>query len=196
MANADTPFGLKPYRYINGTPWDGKVSMYYVSATDATRIGRGDPVKLMGSADSTGKYPTVARATTGGRFVGVAVGFGNNANGFFDYTNLSRAYRPASTAMYVAVVDDPNVVFLCQEDSATGALAATNVSGNADLVIGNCATGNGLSISEVDSSSFTSSTSAQVRLLRLANMEGNAIGSQAKWEVLILEHQLRTATGA
>jgi hypothetical protein len=153
-------------------------------------------VKLTGTADTTGRYPTVARATTGGRFVGVAIGFANNSNGVFDYSNLSRAYRPASTAMYIAVVDDPDVVFLCQEDSATGALAVTNVSGNCDLVIGNCATGNGLSISEVDSSSFTTGTSAQVRLLRLADKDDNAVGSQAKWEVLILEHQLRTYLGA
>ena len=61
MANIDSPFGLKPVKYLGGSPWNGKANVYYIPASDGTAVFVGDAVKSAGSADATGKFPTVAQ---------------------------------------------------------------------------------------------------------------------------------------
>ena len=191
MANADTPKGLVPVEYLNGSPWNGQVHIYYVPSTDGTIICKGDPVKSAGAADTLGIYATVTRGAATNTLRGVAVGFGDTPNVNLDTTNLARKYRPASTAMYVAVVDDPHVIFEMQEDSSGANLAAANVGQCADVVIGSGNTTTGLSTCEIDSDSPSSTSSAQVRILGLVNRVDNAMGTNAKWRVLINEHELK-----
>ena len=111
MANSDTPFGFKPVKHLNGSPWNGKVNVYYVPATDATAMFKGDAVKLAGAADTTGKFPTVAQAAATNAICGVVVGFGDNPYTMIHPDSPNTDYRAASTAMYVFVVDDPYVIF-------------------------------------------------------------------------------------
>ena len=75
MANVDTPFGFKPIEHLNGNPWNGKTRVYYIPATDNTAVFVGDPVKSAGSADTTGRFPTIAQAAAGDLIRGVVVGF-------------------------------------------------------------------------------------------------------------------------
>ena len=79
MANSDSPFGFKPVKHLNGNPWNGKVNVYYIPSTDNTATFVGDAVKLAGSADATGKYPTVAQAAATNAICGVVVGFGSTS---------------------------------------------------------------------------------------------------------------------
>ena len=196
MANTDSPFGLIPKMYLNGTPWNGKYNIYYVPSTDNTAIYKGDVVKLAGSASADGIYPDVAQAAaTDETLVGVAIGFGTSPNLMFDIDNLTRNYRAAATAMYVAVVDDPNVIFEAQEDSVGGALAVTDIGNNADIVVGSGSTTTGQSGMEIDSSDKKTAT-AQLRILRLANRPDNVLGDNAKWLVLINEHVFKSTAGA
>jgi len=152
MANLDTPFGFKPVKNLNGSPWNGKVNVYYVPSTDATAIFKGDAVKSAGSADATGKYPTVTQATAGAAVRGVVIGFGDNPNVMTNPDNPMRAYRPASTAMYAFVVDDPQVIFEVQEDSDGAALAVAAVGLSTNFVVGSGSTATGKSAMELDSS--------------------------------------------
>ena len=46
MANADTPFGLKPVQHRNGAVYCGAFRLYSVAAGDATAIMIGDPVMI------------------------------------------------------------------------------------------------------------------------------------------------------
>ena len=186
MANADTPFGLRPVRYFSGAPYNGAANLYYVPSSDSTAIFIGDAVKLAGSADADG-IPSIAQAAAGDTLIGVVVGVQAD-------TRDSLTYRAASTERYVWVADDPELLFLAQEDSAGGALAASNVGNNVDLVVGSGSTGTGMSGMELDSST-AATTTAQVRVVRLWNSPDNAIGNQAKWLVRIVEHQNATATG-
>lgn len=196
MANTDIPFGLKPVGYFNGAPWDGKFNIYYVPSTDATAIFRGDLVTMSGTGSADGMWPGVQQTAAGDTtIVGVAIGFGTSPNLMADPTNLARTYRPASTAMYVAVVDDPNVVFEVQEDSDGGAIAVTAIGNNANVVVGTGSTTTGTSAMELDSSDVNTVT-ANLRILRLANRPDNALGTNAKWLVLINEHIYRTTTGS
>ena len=195
MANVDRPAGLKPVRYLNGTPWNGKARMYYIPVGDTVATFIGDAVKSAGSADATGKYPTVTRAVAGGNLRGVVIGFSDQPYIAIDTTNLNRLYRPASTAMYCLVVDDPNVVFEIQEDNDTSDLAITEVGANTDLVWTAGSTSTGKSGMELDSDGVSTTASAQCRILGLSNKEDNALGTYAKWDVLINEHELTSTTG-
>lgn len=194
MANLDTPFGFKPVKHLNGSPWNGKVNTYYVPASDTTALFKGDAVKSAGSADASGKYPTVTQAAAGDAIRGVVVGFGDNPYVMTHPDTPNTDYRPASTAMYVFVVDDPSVIFEIQEDSDGAALAATDVGLSADIVVGTGSTSTGKSAMEIDSSSKVA-TAATCKLLRIVDREDNALGNNAKWEVLIAEHEMNLATG-
>lgn len=188
MANANAPTGLTPRRYRNGSPWMGACRLYYHPATDSTALFIGDPVIIAGSADADG-VPTATRATaaSAGRITGVVVGFqpdaGVNAN----------AYGAASSAFYVLVADDPALLFEIQEDSVGGALAATSVGLNADLIAASGSTTTKQSGFMLDSSTAATTATLQLRIVELQRRADNEIGQYAKWLVAI---NLPTETGA
>lgn len=188
MANTDSPFGFKPVKHLNGAPWNGKVNVYYIPSTDGTATFVGDAVKLAGSADSTGKYPTIAQAAATNAICGVVVGFADNPYVGINPDYPNRRYRPAYTAMYAFVVDDPFVIFEVQEDSTGNSITADMVGLATDIVVGSGSTTTGRSAMELDSSD-TATAAGQCRIMRLVNREDNALGNYAKWEVLIAEHQ-------
>lgn len=194
MANSDTPFGFKPVKHLMGAPWNGKVNTYYVPATDSTAMFKGDAVKSGGSADASGKFPTVTQAAAGDAIRGVVVGFGDNPYVMTHPDTPNRDYRPASTAMYVFVVDDPFVVFEIQEDSVGDALAVTAVGLSTNIVVGSGSTSTGKSAMELDSSDTGTDTTGQCKILRVVDREDNALGDHCKWEVTIIEHEMLSAT--
>jgi len=191
--NTDRPGGFKPVKHLNGMPWNGKARTYYVAAGDSTALFIGDPVKSAGSADTLGKYATVQQAAAGEAIRGIVIGFSDQPYVSFDTTNLYRAYRPADTAMYCLVVDDPDVIFEIQEDSDSNNMDADMVGLSTDIVVGSGNTSSGLSGVELDSSD-TATALGQCRLLGIIDREDNALGSHCKWEILINEHELRTGT--
>lgn len=176
MANTNAPAGLVPYASRGGKPYDGAANKYYVPASDSTALFLGDPVKLAGSADATGRYATVTRAAAGDPILGVVVGV---ADPLVD----SPIYRAASTATYVLVADDPDLVFLIQEDGDGGTLAATSVGLNANVVAGTGSTYTGRSGFLLDSSSANTTNTLDFQIIGLAPMEDNVLGSYAKWLV-------------
>lgn len=195
MANPSTAFGLIPLRYRNGSPWNGKYNIYYVPSTDNTAIYTGDPVKSGSDATTDGVYPTVAQAAATDLILGVAIGFMTTPSTGFDINYLTRKYRPASTAMYVAVVDDPDVIFVAKEDSDANVIATSMIGNNFDIVVGSGSTTTGQSGVAIDSSDYKTAT-AQLRVLRLHNANGNVIGTNANWEVMINEHVFNGTVGA
>ena len=197
MANVDKPRGFEPVQYLNGNPWNNKFNIYYVPATDSTAIFVGDAVTHAGSADPLGRYPSVAQAAagTGNKIVGVAIGFGLQPQIVVDPTDLEAKYRVASTERYVAVVDDPNVIFEIQEVSGGTALTVAAVGLNTPLVVGTGSTLTGMSGMELNNAGEVATTE-QLRILRLAPREDNELGEHAKWWVLINEHEFRLQTGS
>lgn len=195
MANSDRPNGFTPVRHMNGNPWNGKFRMYYVPVTDGTDIFKGDTVKSAGSADSTGKYASVEQGGTSDPIRGVVIGFSDTPYLAADTTDLKRVYRPASTAMYLAVVDDPGVIWEAQEDGDGGNLGAGDVGSILDLVVGSGNTTTGLSGMELNSSDGGSTSTKIFMLLGLVDREENDLGANAKWEVFALEHELNLVTG-
>jgi hypothetical protein len=132
MANINEKFGLRPYRSINGAPWNNAQNRYTVANNLSTAIFQGDPVK-----PTTAGNVTLARSNTSDRIIGVFNGVFYN-----DPTTQKPTFRnnyPGSIAaagITAFVVDDPNTVFLVDADEAfTRAdlfknYSLTNVSGN------------------------------------------------------------------
>lgn len=192
MANVTNGGGFKPVRHLNGMPWNGKARMYYTS--DANALFMGDAVKSTGTADATGKYADVTQATAGAAVRGVVVGFSDQPYISADTTNLNRKYKLATDDLYVLVVDDPDVIFEVEEDNASNDLAITEVGLSTNIVVGSGSTASGKSAMKLDSSDTATDTAGNCKLLNVSNKEDNALGTYCKWDILFLEHELRSAT--
>lgn len=193
MANSDTPFGFKPVKHLSGAPWNGKANVYYIPDTDNTAVFKGDAVKSAGAADDTGRFPTVTQAAAENAIRGVVIGFGDNPNVMVQADYPLRSYRPAGTAMYCLVVDDPFVIYEIQEDSVGNSITAAMVGLSTDIAVGTGSTTTGKSAMELDSSD-TATAAGQCKILRLVNREDNELGDHAKWEVTIIEHEMLSST--
>lgn len=199
MANIDTPNGLKPVRYLDGSPYNGAHNLYYVPATYATAMFIGDVVTHAGDSGPAATHvdgvdvegmPIINLYAVGDNAMGVIVGFKPNP------AALNTNHKPASTAAIVMVADDPGLIFEVQEDGVGATFAATDVGRNVDIlaaIAGNTTTGQ--SIQELDSSVASVTTTAGFRLMRLVPRPGNLIGANARWEVKFVEHMSLSATG-
>jgi hypothetical protein len=192
MANNNIPAGFKPVGHLMGASWNGKANVYYLPSGDNTDTFIGDMVTLAGSADDTGKFPTVAQHAAGDTDnVGVIIGFGKDPSLMADPDNLSMKYREGGDAMYCLVVDDPFVIFEIQEDSVGGSIANTSVGLATNVIVGSGSTTTGKSAMELDSSDVSTNTAGTCRLLRIVNRPDNELGDNCKWQVLIAEHAYR-----
>lgn len=194
MANVDSPFGLRPRRYLNGAPWNGQVRPYLIPSTDGTACFVGDPVKPHGSAGAAGLVvdgvpagglPTVIQAAAGNVCIGVIVAFEPLK------TNLETKHRLASTNRIAYVCDDPNVVYEIQEVSGGTALTADEVGLNVNFVVTAGSTTTGLSGVELNNSGEATTAALNCRILGLVQREDNEYGEHAKWEVLLNDHSFR-----
>lgn len=198
MANADTPFGLRPIRHKSGAPYNGAARPYYVASSYGTALFIGDPViKVAGGSNTAavtvpgggsfaiGTLPSVEKATAGdgNRITGVIVGFSPLA------TNLELKHNTASTERVAYVCDDPDIVFEIQAD---GPIPAADMGLNAVLIYTHSgSTTTGLSGVELDTTSDVPAADAsnQLVILRAVNREDNDTTLiHAKVEVMINQH--------
>lgn len=191
MANTNRPAGLVPLEYINGSPYTGKCRMFVIPSTDGNAYAIGDPVALAGSADANG-VASVVLATAGGAnlVLGAIMGFGGSVYGGPGAIpgSLETTVIPATKtrAYYVLVSDDPDIVYMVQEDNAGTPLAATDVGLNVSLKAG---TNNGFTSTWVIDNATEATTQAlQLKLLGLVQAPDNAFGVAAKWKVKINNH--------
>lgn len=153
MANLNAPFGLKPVKHLDGSPWNQQVTLYFVDSADPNAFYIGDAVEsasgvagdTLTGAPAVTLYGTRNAASTSGSIRGVVVAIGTSVStpggNFpqpFNPDNLNVVYAPAtkSTDYYVWVVDDPSVVFEAQTDT----LASATYGYNAPLFVANAPT--------------------------------------------------------
>lgn len=153
MANTNAPFGLKPVKHLDGSPWNSAVNLYLIDSTDTAAYYIGDAVKSASgvAGDTTTGAPAVTlygtrnAASTSGAMRGVIVGIGSSVSTpggsspqAFDPENLNILYIPATKTKdyYVWVVDDPSVIFEAQVDS----LASSPYNQNVPLFVANAPT--------------------------------------------------------
>jgi hypothetical protein len=191
MANVNRPCGLVPLEYRSGAPYTGKARMYYIPSANGSAFAIGDPVALGGSADSKG-VASIVLATAGGAnlVLGAIVGFGGSAYGGPGAVpgSLETTVIPATKTRdyYVLVSDDPDIVYMVQEDNAGTPFTAAEVGLNASLKAG---TNNGYTSTWVlDNAGEATTQALQLKLLGLVQTPDNAFGVAAKWKVLINNH--------
>lgn len=181
-------FGLKPLRYRNGSPFDGKVTRYKKEAS--VILGIGDPVVLTGSAEAVTGIPLITRAAAAsGTITGVMVGIEPIKS------DLTKRGFAAADQGYCYVVDDPNVLFIIEEDGDTTPVAVTDVGEFADLAtVGDASTTTWISTVQLDSSSAADQD--QLRIIELLQRPDNAImastaSTKGIWVVAINEHTFK-----
>ena len=166
--------GFRPVKHMNGSPYNGQVNRYMISASDSQVTNVGDLVVLSDNdalVDTAGGgvYPAVERAAsaTASAIVGAVVGFEP------DYSNLNTGnYRAASTRRVVLVADSPDLIFACPQD---GNIAAASVGLNCSLVIGSgAATAPYASAMMVDSSEVATTATDPVQIVGIVNSPDNA----------------------
>lgn len=189
MANPNTPYGLRPYAYMSGAPYNGAVRTYAVPSGNATALFFGDPVNLIGnSSDGNGVANVViATAGAGHQVLGTFVGRSNSAGSspIIPLLQSNFPYLPASTAAYVYVTDDPFLLYAIQEN---GAMVSGAPGGNAELVAGAGSTVTSQSGWQLNSASLSQAggdSTFQLRIIEMLQEADNAVGTNAKWLVKI-----------
>jgi hypothetical protein len=195
MANIDAAFGLRPIAKVGSAPGGTTgTTKYSIADNQSTAIFTGDPVKYKSDG-------TVEVAGAGDASCGVFMGC------FYTDPTSSKPtfknYFPASLSPGDAiafVADDPDQMFVVQQDSVASSLSGANINENANLVFGSGSTTTGLSGVEIDSSSATSTATLQVRIVAGYETPSNTIstaaaGNNSVFVVKINNHQLGSSTG-
>lgn len=184
MANADTPFGLKPVRHLSGAPYNGAADVFSTASGDATAIYVGDPVKLSGTSSTVNGvvYADVDQAATGDVIVGVVVGV-------LPDVATDAIYRAASTTRRLLVATDPHLLYEIQEVSGGTALTAAAIGLNADFVVGSGSTVTGKSGVELNNATEATTNTLDLQIVGLQARVDNEAGEHAKWLVRINRHQ-------
>ena len=191
MANKDASFGLKLIGHLGGGAHQARVRKYYVRSDYATALYVGDPVIDAGSSNTAvvrvgmekhgiGTLPTINKCAEGDTDVilGVIVGFEQAVRA------SGGPYGAASTERVALVCDDPEALYIIQAD---GSVAATDIMANANVIFTNAgSTVSGLSGVELDTSSMTTTSTFQLKILGNADIPGrNTLGSS--WPVLVVK---------
>ena len=197
MPNVNSPFGLRPVSYRNGSGYAGRGTVYNIASGDTNAYAPGDPVVLSGAGTATGiPVVTLATAGTGNQVLGSIIAVGGTKYGgvLADPASLDSVIIPATKtkAYFVLVADDPDLEFEIQEDSVGGDIAVASLGANFNLVSG---TNNGYASGwMLDSSSVATTATLQLQLLRLSQRPDNAVGTYAKWIVRIVNHSFNAGT--
>jgi hypothetical protein len=191
MANIDAAFGLRPIAKVGSAPGGTTgTTKYSIGDNQSTAIFTGDPVKYKSDG-------TIEVATAGDASCGVFMGC------FYTDTTTSKPtyknYFPASLSPGDAiafVADDPDQLFIAQQDSDSSNIVAADLNLNADLVFGSGSTSTGISGVEIDSSSKNTTAALQVRLVDFYDIPSNdATANNSVLVVKINNHQLGSHTG-
>jgi hypothetical protein len=183
MANTSRINGFRPVKYKSGAPYTGAATKYLIPATDGTAVYIGDLVKLAGSADAKGYYATVGLAAANDSVLGPVVAVEAN----MDNLNITGLYRAASTARYVYVADDPDLLF--EAEVSNGTPAVTDVGLNVDFAVGTPSALTATSGMYIDFGTEATTSTLPLKIHGFAPREDNEVGASAKLLVSINKHQ-------
>jgi hypothetical protein len=181
--------GFRPVKHMNGSPYNGQVNRYMISASDTQATNVGDLVQLSDNAalvDTAGfgVYPAVERIGSGTAvpIVGVIVGFE------VDYSNLNApTFRAASTRRVALVADASDLILAAPQDGTGGVVAAASVGLNVAINLGTAGTsGAYVSGMSVDSSTVATTATLPLQIMGVTASPDNDETSTARpAEVLV-----------
>lgn len=187
MANVSRVNGFRPVAYAGAASTNLQLTQYYIPASDGTAIAVGDCVKIAGTADAFG-VRGITKASVGDAICGVVCEF------LPDITNLNAVpYRLASTARYVQICDDPNVLL---EVQVSGTVATTDVGLNANFADAGITTSTGASGETLDGTTKATTATLVFKILNFIQRPDNdPTQTPIRVMVSINNHQLRAGTG-
>tara|TARA_R110000787_G_scaffold64951_4_gene146480 strand:- start:3325 stop:3933 length:609 start_codon:yes stop_codon:yes gene_type:complete len=158
----DGPYGLKPVKMLDNSPYNGATRLYRIASAYATNIFYGDVVKLV-----TGG--TVERDTADAAMTPIGVFMGCTYTDPGTSQPTFSQYWPASTVAsdaFAYVVDDTNVLFKVAVISSAATttpiviadLAITDIGANVQMVDNTGSTTTGNSKIAIDDTSATTNT--------------------------------------
>ena len=153
----DGPYGLKPVKMLDNSPYNGATRQYRIASAYGTNIFCGDVVKLV-----TGG--TVERDTADAAMTPIGVFMGCTFTDPGTSQPTFKQYWPASTVAsdaFAYVVDDPNVLFkvaVVSSGTTISSLAITDIGANLQMVDNTGSTTTGNSKIAVDDTSATTNT--------------------------------------
>lgn len=207
MANTNAPFGLKPVKHLDGSPWNEAANLYLIDSGDTAAYYIGDTVisatgvagDTFSGAPAVTLFGTRNAASTSGSPRGVIVGVGaavttpgGSSPQAFDPNNLNIVYIPATKAYdyYVWVVDDPTVIFEAQ----TNSLASATYGYNAPLFVANAPTApQNQSASYVQGSAANTTQALPLKIMGGVNRPDNDLSGTAAFAKLLVkfnQHEL------
>lgn len=201
MANPNTPRGLLPYCHFDGSVWNGSANKYYLPSGYATALFIGDPVSTLSTNNDNFGVPSIQVMATPGTtpIIGVIVGIVAGGQSYSYSSPVTRdqpIYHLASTVQYVLVADDPNLLYMVQDDASAQATAANLWAGlNANLVAGSGSTTTGYSGWQLASSTVAVTNTLDVKIMRPLDQPDNVVGTvantntHAKWLVKLNRYQ-------
>ena len=200
MANDDSinaRGGLLPVQYPYG---NYRRTLYRLTTSATAEVFIGQPMDL----DAAGRV-VPAGVADNSPILGPALGFvdTNKAGLPSAMTDLNEAGNlPANTDAFVVVADDPNQLFMIQEDTGGSALAETNIGNTLNTVprTSSGSTVTGYSTFEADRSTVAADTGGQLKVVGLVdvmNSDGtaNEFGNFGKLLVKVNHHRLGNQPG-
>lgn len=184
MPNNNTPWGLKPVRYVSGAPYNGAADVFVHDSGDSTALYIGDAVLQTGASSTINGtvYPNVVRAATTDVITGVIVGV-------LPDVATSLPYCAASTTRRLLVATDPNLLYEIQEIGTGTPLTVNDIGLNISLSVAAGNTVTGLSGTVIDNATEASTNTLALKLIGFVNRVDNAVGAYAKWLVRINRHR-------
>lgn len=201
MPNPNMPSGLSPVRYLGGNYWNGAINLYCIMPADTGQYWIGDPVTTIGNANSDpAGVPAVTLAAAGAAVRGVIVGIGTLSGGpFVNPNNLNLLTRPAgaqAVTYYVAVVDDPDVLFEVQEAGAGATLGQTSCNRNVNFNMGTRTPTLTVSPAFLDNNTVNTTATLNLKIIQLIQRIDNQFGAFQKWLVKINNHEFSGGTAS
>jgi hypothetical protein len=197
MANTNVARGLIPYKKFDGSYYNGSFEQYFVPSSYATALFIGDPVNLISSSNDANGIPAVQVASVGSPILGVVVGILDGGEPIIPVTRDLPISHPASTAQYLAICIDRDVMYWVQDDASAQATAPKLWAGkNANLVAGSGSTTTGFSGWQLAASTVATTNTLDLHILRPLQQADNAIsgtanvGMNAKWLVQLNNYRL------
>ena len=195
MANIDAPFGLRPIAKQGSAPGGTIGTTKYKISSGASALFTGDPVKLKsdGSIEVKGGAGAITGAISG-VFMGCF---------YTDPTTSKPTFRNnfpdglAATDAIAFISDDPDQLYIAQQDSDGSNIVAADLNTNANMIMAAGSTTSGMSKAEIDSSTAaTGNATHMLKLLDFYDVPSNdATSNNSILVVKINNHELGAHTG-
>jgi len=193
MANVADKFGLRPYRSLNGAPWNNAQNRYRIATGYGTNIFQGDLVVPVTGGGIERFNP--ASNSGGDAVLGVFNGcfFTDPVTNKPTFSNFYPSASSAATDIIANVIDDPNTIFLMNSDEA---FPVTKIFANFNVDAGTGSTTTGISQVQLDASTNATTAALPVQVIDISQDVNNEDTSTTNTNVLVRinNHYYKTAT--